>query len=138
MVNNCGVHVGVGEGCAASGPAETKSAIASVTVRIATVRVCMKPFISRPVYQTRLPRSSSRSRRVAYASRVLASASSRSRTFSQRRVIVFSRKSPKSLYDPKVATMQGDASEYDKSDARGFITSNALRLKLCALRDQSG
>ena len=53
MVNNCGVHVGVGEVCAASGPAERKTAIASVTGRIATVRVRINFFISKPVYQTR-------------------------------------------------------------------------------------
>src|SRR5437867_5979213 len=86
MVNKFGVHVGVGEVGAASVPAERKTAIASITGKIATVRVCMTFSISRPVYQTRLPRSSSRSLRGAHASRVLASASSRSRTFSQRRV----------------------------------------------------
>ena len=41
MVNKFGVHVGVGEVCAASGPAARKTAIASVTVRIATVRPCI-------------------------------------------------------------------------------------------------
>ena len=56
-----GLHVGVG--CAASVPAERKTAIASVTGKIATVRVCMTFSISRlTMYQTRLPRS--RSRRV--------------------------------------------------------------------------
>jgi argininosuccinate synthase len=53
-------------------------------------------------------------------------------------IIVAGRKSPKSLYDPKVATMEGDASSYDQNDATGFIRLNALRLKLRALRDQSG
>ena len=47
MVNKFGVHVGEGEVCAASVPAERKTAIASVTGKIATVRVCMKVFISR-------------------------------------------------------------------------------------------
>jgi len=47
MVNKFGVHVGVGEGCAARGPAERETAIASITGKIATVRVCMKVFISR-------------------------------------------------------------------------------------------
>jgi len=47
-------------------------------------------------------------------------------------VIVAGRKSPKSLYDPKIATMEGDASSYDQSDATGFIRLNALRMKLRA------
>src|SRR5881396_3331401 len=49
-------------------------------------------------------------------------------------VIVAGRKSSKSLYDPKIATMEGDASQYDQSDATGFIRLNALRLKLRAQR----
>jgi argininosuccinate synthase len=52
-------------------------------------------------------------------------------------VIVTGRKSPRSLYDPKIATMEGEKSAYDQSDATGFIQLNALRLKLRALRDQS-
>ena len=48
------------------------------------------------------------------------------------------RKSPRSLYDPKIATMEGDKSSYDQTDATGFIQLTALRLKLRALRDQSG
>jgi argininosuccinate synthase len=47
-------------------------------------------------------------------------------------VIVAGRKSPKSLYDPQIATMEGDASSYDQSDATGFIRLNVLRLKLRA------
>lgn len=47
-------------------------------------------------------------------------------------VIVAGRKSPKSLYDPEIATMEGHASAYDQSDATGFIRLNALRLKLRA------
>ena len=47
-------------------------------------------------------------------------------------IIVAGRKSSKSLYDPKVATMEGDVSQYDQSDATGFIRLNALRLKLRA------
>src|SRR5437899_1582065 len=43
-------------------------------------------------------------------------------------IIVAGRKSPKSLYDPKIATMEGDASAYDQNDATGFIRLNALRL----------
>ena len=50
-------------------------------------------------------------------------------------IIVAGRKSAKSLYDPNVATMEGDTSAYDQNDATGFIRPNALRLKL--LRDQS-
>jgi argininosuccinate synthase len=51
-------------------------------------------------------------------------------------IIVAGRKSPKSLYDPKIATMEGDASAYDQTDATGFIRLNALRLKLRTLRDE--
>lgn len=52
-------------------------------------------------------------------------------------IIVAGRKSSKSLYEPKIATMEGDTSGYDQTDAAGFIRLNALRLKLRALRDQS-
>jgi len=52
-------------------------------------------------------------------------------------IIVAGRKSAKSLYDPNVATMEGDTSAYDQDDATRFIRLNALRLKLRALRDQS-
>src|SRR5437868_2645529 len=52
-------------------------------------------------------------------------------------IIVAGRKSPKSLYDPKIATMEGDASTYDQSDASGFIRLNALRLKVRALLKRS-
>jgi len=48
-------------------------------------------------------------------------------------IIVGGRKSPKSLYDPKIATMEGAASAYDQTDATGFIRLHALRLKLRAL-----
>jgi argininosuccinate synthase len=47
-------------------------------------------------------------------------------------VIVAGRKSPKSLYDPKIATMEGDASMFNQNDATGFIRLNALRLKVRA------
>jgi argininosuccinate synthase len=47
-------------------------------------------------------------------------------------VIVAGRKSRKSLYDPKIATMEADDSAYDQSDATGFIRLNALRLRLRA------
>jgi argininosuccinate synthase len=53
-------------------------------------------------------------------------------------IVVGGRKSPKSLYDPKIATMEGDTTAYDQTDATGFIRLDALRLTLRALRDQSG
>ena len=45
-------------------------------------------------------------------------------------IIIAGRKSPKSLYDPKIATMEGERSTYDQGDATGFIRLNALRLKV--------
>jgi argininosuccinate synthase len=51
-------------------------------------------------------------------------------------IIVVGRKSPKSLYDPKIATMEGEESSYNQSDATGFIRLNALRLRVRALRDE--
>jgi argininosuccinate synthase len=45
-------------------------------------------------------------------------------------IIVAGRKSPNSLYDPQIATMESGASTYDQSDATGFIRLNALRLKV--------
>ena len=51
-------------------------------------------------------------------------------------IIVAGRKSPKSLYDHKIATMEGEKSAYDQGDATGFIRLNALRLKVrSALKD---
>ncbi len=47
-------------------------------------------------------------------------------------IIVAGRKSSKSLYDPKIATMEGDGSAFDRCDATGFIRLNALRLRLRA------
>jgi argininosuccinate synthase len=47
-------------------------------------------------------------------------------------IIVAGRKSPKSLYDPQIATMEGSEAAYDQSDATGFIRLNALRLKVRA------
>jgi argininosuccinate synthase len=45
-------------------------------------------------------------------------------------IIAAGRKSPQSLYDPQVATMEGGTSNaYDQGDATGFIRLNALRLK---------
>jgi argininosuccinate synthase len=52
-------------------------------------------------------------------------------------IIVAGRKSPKSLYDPKIATMEGDASPYNQNDATGFIRLNALRLKMRGPRKSS-
>src|SRR5947209_6852511 len=50
-------------------------------------------------------------------------------------IIVAGRKSPKSLYDPHIASMEGVKSTYNQGDATGFIRLNALRLKVRALRD---
>src|SRR3954462_2650509 len=48
-------------------------------------------------------------------------------------IIAAGRKSPKSLYDPHVATMEGSVADtYNQSDASGFIRLNALRLKVRA------
>src|ERR1043166_7337193 len=48
-------------------------------------------------------------------------------------IIAAGRKSPKSLYDPEIATMEGSSgSAYNQSDATGFIRLNALRLKVNA------
>jgi len=52
-------------------------------------------------------------------------------------IIIAGRKSPKSLYDPKIATMEGAASAYDQSDATGFIRLNALRLKVRGRRKKT-
>ena len=51
-------------------------------------------------------------------------------------IIVAGRKSRNSLYDPKIATMEGEKSSYDQGDASGFIRLNALRLKISALRSE--
>jgi len=63
-------------------------------------------------------------------------------------IIVAGRKSPTSLYDPKIATMEGDESirqrtdlpgqTYDQTDATGFIRLNALRLKVRAALKSKG
>jgi argininosuccinate synthase len=54
-------------------------------------------------------------------------------------IIAAGRKSPKSLYDPQVATMEGGGADaYNQSDATGFIRLNALRLKArAAVPDKS-
>ncbi|HEY2342228.1 MAG TPA: argininosuccinate synthase [Chthoniobacteraceae bacterium] len=47
--------------------------------------------------------------------------------------IVAGRKSPFSLYNPHIATMEADPPKaYNQSDATGFIALNALRLKVAA------
>jgi argininosuccinate synthase len=52
-------------------------------------------------------------------------------------IIIAGRKSPKSLYDPQIATMEAARSTYNQSDATGFIRLNALRLKVrAALKDE--
>jgi argininosuccinate synthase len=53
-------------------------------------------------------------------------------------IIVAGRKSPKSLYDPQIATMEDDKSAYNQSDATGFIRLNALRLKIRAALKSKG
>jgi argininosuccinate synthase len=48
-------------------------------------------------------------------------------------IIAAGRKSPVSLYNPRIATMETDSSEaYNQNDATGFIRLNALRLKVAA------
>ena len=53
-------------------------------------------------------------------------------------IIAAGRKSPRSLYHPQIATMEGGSDEaYDQSDATGFIRLNALRLKMRAAVDRA-
>ncbi|MBM3878931.1 MAG: argininosuccinate synthase [Verrucomicrobia bacterium] len=48
-------------------------------------------------------------------------------------LMVAGRKSPVSLYQPQIATMEADPTKaYDQGDATGFIRLNALRLKVAA------
>jgi argininosuccinate synthase len=48
-------------------------------------------------------------------------------------LIVAGRKSPVSLYNPQIATMEADPTQaYNQDDATGFIRLNALRLKVAA------
>jgi len=48
-------------------------------------------------------------------------------------IITAGRKSPVSLYNPHIATMEADPTQaYNQSDATGFIALNALRLKVAA------
>ena len=52
-------------------------------------------------------------------------------------VHVTGRRSPESLYDPRVVTFEDDAGAFDQQDAAGFIKLTALRLRLLARRDQN-
>jgi argininosuccinate synthase len=52
-------------------------------------------------------------------------------------VQVVGRKSPFSLYSPKIVTFEDDQGAYDQRDAKGFIKLNALRLRLLGQREQS-
>jgi argininosuccinate synthase len=48
-------------------------------------------------------------------------------------IIAAGRKSPVSLYNPHIATMEADPTKaYNQNDATGFISLNALRLKVAA------
>ncbi len=48
-------------------------------------------------------------------------------------ILTAGRKSPLSLYNPDIATMEADPTQaYNQSDATGFINLNALRLKVAA------
>lgn len=48
-------------------------------------------------------------------------------------IITAGRKSPLSLYNPNIATMEADPTQaYNQTDATGFISLNALRLKVAA------
>jgi argininosuccinate synthase len=48
-------------------------------------------------------------------------------------LITAGRKSPVSLYNPHLATMEADPTQaYNQDDATGFIRLNALRLKVAA------
>ena len=48
-------------------------------------------------------------------------------------IIVAGRKSPVSLYNPQIATMEADPTQaFNQDDATGFIRLNALRLKVAA------
>ncbi len=53
-------------------------------------------------------------------------------------VQVVGRKSPFSLYSPKIVTFEDDQGAYDQRDAKGFIKLNALRLRLLGQRDRKG
>ena len=53
-------------------------------------------------------------------------------------IIIAGRKSPRSLYDPQIATMESGDSIYDQGDATGFIRLSALRLKVRAALKTKG
>jgi len=54
-------------------------------------------------------------------------------------VIAAGRRSPLSLYNPHMATMEADPTQaYNQSDATGFIRLNALRLKVAAAVSPAG
>src|ERR1043166_1237752 len=46
------------------------------------------------------------------------------------------RRSPDSLFDPRIATFEDDRGAYNQKDAEGFIRLNGLRLRTGAKRDQ--
>jgi argininosuccinate synthase len=53
-------------------------------------------------------------------------------------IITAGRKSPVSLYNPHIATMENDPTKaYNQDDATGFIRLNALRLKVAAQLEES-
>jgi argininosuccinate synthase len=52
-------------------------------------------------------------------------------------IIAAGRKSPYSLYNPQIATMEADPTKaYNQDDATGFIRLNGLRLRTGAIRDK--
>jgi argininosuccinate synthase len=52
-------------------------------------------------------------------------------------IIAAGRKSPFSLYNPQIATMEADPTKaYNQDDATGFIRLNGLRLRTGAMRDK--
>ena len=54
-------------------------------------------------------------------------------------IMVAGRKSPVSLYNPAIATMEADPTQaYNQDDATGFIRLNALRLKVAAQVHEKG
>ena len=54
-------------------------------------------------------------------------------------IMVAGRKSPVSLYNPHIATMEADPTKaYNQDDATGFIRLNALRLKVAAKVQKKG
>jgi argininosuccinate synthase len=55
-------------------------------------------------------------------------------------IIAAGRKSPLSLYNPHIATMEADPTKaYNQNDATGFIALNALRLKVASrVHSQAG